>query len=218
VASWLDRSRWKHQDRRLEYASQSEPDCGSFSRFFSRVSERAVLGKRVLDPTPSPPVGFEGGKRRQPDGRVSEAIAVPSEDFNQALKRVEEAIKALTSGDPEPYVACWSHGADVTLFGAGGSNPRGWPAIAEPIRAIARHFVGHSGHVCENEVVHIGSDLAVTVGFQRGEPGGDDETPRQETILRVTHVYRHEDGVWKIIHRHADSQRAAEAERPKTSP
>ena len=137
------------------------------------------------------------------------------EDFEDALKRVGKAIRAITSGDPEPYFACWSHATDVSLFAAGGSNPRGWPAVAEPLERIARHFEGHAGHVCEDEVVHVGEDLAVSIGFQRGDPGGDTADYAEETVLRVTHVYRREEGTWKIVHRHADSQHAAEAIRPK---
>jgi ketosteroid isomerase-like protein len=138
-----------------------------------------------------------------------------NEGFTQALERVGRAIKSSTSGDPEPYLDCWSHGEDVTLFGAGGSNPRGWPAVAEPLRQIARHFTGHSGHTCKDEVVHLSGDLAITIGFQRGEPGGNTALS-EEAVLRVTHAYRREEGTWKIVHRHADSQRAAEAVRPKT--
>jgi ketosteroid isomerase-like protein len=137
------------------------------------------------------------------------------EDFEEARKRVGKAITAITSGDPEPYLACWSRGPDVTLFAAGGSNPRGWPAVAEPLERIGRHFEGHAGHVCEDELVHVSEDLAVSIGFQRGDPGGDAADDAEETLLRVTHVYRREEGMWKIVHRHADSQRAAEAIRPK---
>jgi ketosteroid isomerase-like protein len=112
------------------------------------------------------------------------------EDFEEARKRVGKAITAITTGDPEPYLACWSRGPDVTLFAAGGSNPRGWPAVAEPLERIARHFEGHRGHVCEDEVVHVSQDLAVSIGYQRGDPGGDAADDAEETLLRVTHVFR----------------------------
>lgn len=134
-------------------------------------------------------------------------------DLAAAIARVGAAITKITSGDPEPYLACWSHADDVTIFAAGGSNPRGWPGVAEPLRRIARHFAGHAGHTVEEQVVHRSGDLAVTVGYQRGEYGGPTQRAG-EAVLRVTHVYRREDGEWKIIHRHADSQSAAEAVRP----
>jgi ketosteroid isomerase-like protein len=31
-----------------------------------------------------------------------------------------------------------------------------------------------------------------------------DNGPVQPSTLRVTHVYRREDGDWKLVHRHAD--------------
>jgi ketosteroid isomerase-like protein len=138
-------------------------------------------------------------------------------EFADVVDRVHKSITELTSGNPEPYIECWSHAEDITLFRAGGSNPRGWPDVTEPLRRIARHFAGHAGHTCDEESIYVGSDLAVAVGFQRGEPSGA-ALPSDQALLRVTHVFRREGDAWKIIHRHADSQRAAEAIRPREDP
>jgi ketosteroid isomerase-like protein len=58
------------------------------------------------------------------------------------------------------------------------------------------------------KVEHISSavsgDLAYTVAIERSEAlvtGQDKPTPM---ALRVTQVYRKEDGAWKLVHRHAD--------------
>jgi len=51
--------------------------------------------------------------------------------------------------------------------------------------------------------VGVSGDLAYTVGYEHtsaSQNGGPDRQFR----LRVTHVYRREDGEWKIVHRHGD--------------
>ena len=45
-------------------------------------------------------------------------------------------------------------------------------------------------------------DLAYTIGYEHNQVKVDGQ-PRTYT-LRVTHVYRREDGQWRIVHRHAD--------------
>ncbi|HSH58554.1 MAG TPA: nuclear transport factor 2 family protein [Acidimicrobiales bacterium] len=54
------------------------------------------------------------------------------------------------------------------------------------------------------EVVAAGAsgDLAYTVGYEHNEVSVEGQ-PMTYT-LRVTHVYRRENGHWHIVHRHAD--------------
>jgi hypothetical protein len=50
----------------------------------------------------------------------------------------------------------------------------------------------------------VSGDLAYTVGYEhclRSLDGG----PVESATLRVTHIYRREDGEWKIVHRHGDT-------------
>ncbi len=54
--------------------------------------------------------------------------------------------------------------------------------------------------------------MAYTLGFERFN-GSIDGRPVEPVLVRVTHIYRREDGAWKIVHRHADpvaSENAAE--------
>jgi len=60
---------------------------------------------------------------------------------------------------------------------------------------------------CESfglEIIAAGAsgDLAYTVGYEHTQ--ATVEGVPQTYELRVTHVYRREDGEWKIVHRHAD--------------
>jgi ketosteroid isomerase-like protein len=49
----------------------------------------------------------------------------------------------------------------------------------------------------------VNGDMAYTVGHEHTRASVNGE-PRQYT-LRVTQVYRREDGEWKVAHRHADA-------------
>ena len=51
-------------------------------------------------------------------------------------------------------------------------------------------------------MVHEGADLAYTVGYEIDDVVLDGATTRQR--LRVTQIYRRENGEWRLIHRHGD--------------
>jgi ketosteroid isomerase-like protein len=124
------------------------------------------------------------------------------ENLTRALQRVDQALTAMRAGDPQPYIDCWAETSDVTLFGAWGPIEKGTPAVTETFRWVANRFTGGMTDV-ENTVVDASSDLAYTVGFERG-PASVNGGPMQEMVIRVTQVYRREGNDWKLVHRHAD--------------
>ena len=52
-------------------------------------------------------------------------------------------------------------------------------------------------------VSEVIGDLAYTVAIERYTASREGRPPGA-TELRVTHVYRREDGKWRAVHRHAD--------------
>jgi hypothetical protein len=52
----------------------------------------------------------------------------------------------------------------------------------------------------------VSGELAHIIGFERGEVAVDGG-PTQPMTIRVTHVYRCIEGVWRLVHRHADFPR-----------
>jgi len=54
----------------------------------------------------------------------------------------------------------------------------------------------------EYEVVHEGADLAYTVGYEIADVILDGAPTSQR--LRVTQIYRRQDGQWHLVHRHGD--------------
>ena len=124
-------------------------------------------------------------------------------DFRQAVDAVYTTFSAFGSGDAAPLAALWSQRDDVTIFGGFGAYERGWVDVAPRLAWAARRFAG-SQTTYEPLAAGRSGDLGYAVGLERSEVrllGQEDTRP---SVLRVTHLFRREEGAWRIIHRHAD--------------
>jgi ketosteroid isomerase-like protein len=122
--------------------------------------------------------------------------------FADMLSREQAAEAAMGLGDPEPFKALWSRGDDVSLFGAFGPCKKGWHQLEKTFDWVAGRY--RDGVVTdEYEVVHEGADLAYTVGYEISDVVLDG-APKARQTVRVTQIYRREDGEWRLVHRHGD--------------
>ena len=127
------------------------------------------------------------------------------EEFRRTiLARQTEAEEAFVHGDPGPRMELWSRRDPVTLFGAIGMSESGWDKLSETFPWVASRFSNVSDFRFDVEVVGVSGDLAYTLGFERfnGSVAG---RPVEPVTVRVTHIYRRENGEWKIVHRHGDN-------------
>ena len=125
------------------------------------------------------------------------------DDFlTPTLTRQLQAEKALHNGDPGPRLAMWSTQDPVTVFGAMQSNT-GAEEVREVFRWLATRFSNGTDYRFELVAAGASGDLAYTLGYEHISFSMDG-VPVAPLTLRVTHVYRREDGEWKIVHRHAD--------------
>ncbi len=130
------------------------------------------------------------------------STASHSATFADVLSREQSAEAAIYLGDPEPFKALWSRRDDVSLFGAFGPCKKGWHQVGKTVDWVASRY--REGVVtAEYEVVHVGADLAYTVGYEIGDVVLDG-APMTRQRLRVTQIYRREDGEWCLVHRHGD--------------
>ena len=120
------------------------------------------------------------------------------------LARQIEAEEALVLGDPEPRMKLWSRRDPVTLFGAIGMSESGWDKLSQTFSWVASRFSDVSDFRFDVEVVDVSGDRAYTLGFERFKASVAGR-PVEPVTVRVTHIYRREDGEWKIVHRHADN-------------
>jgi len=125
-------------------------------------------------------------------------------ELDQLLEDTHSAVDAFVRGDPEPLKELYSRSDDVIIANPFGPPAKGWEQAAETMdRAAANFREGEA--VAFDQIVHFETvDLAYTVEIERfrSKIGGADEAT--DFSLRVTTIYRKEDGRWKIVHRHAD--------------
>ena len=117
--------------------------------------------------------------------------------------RLVAELRALHNGDPRPRLAMWSTKDPVTLFGAAMSG-RGWDEVSGIFRSIASRWSDCTDQHVDIVAAGVSGDLAYTVGFEHTSVSVDG-VPVEPYTLRVTHIYRREDGAWKIVHRHGDA-------------
>jgi ketosteroid isomerase-like protein len=121
--------------------------------------------------------------------------------LTEMLPRQRTAEQAIHNGDPEPRLALWSREDPVTVFGAK-MSASGWADLEVLFRNVASWFSDSAEYEFEVTAAGASGDLAYTTGFEhnRVKVEGQERT----YTLRATHVYRREDGRWRIVHRHAD--------------
>ena len=126
------------------------------------------------------------------------------DDFlTSTLARQLEAEQALINGDPTPRLAIWSTQEPVTVFGAE-KSVIGSEEVTQAFHWLASRFSNCTDYRFELVAAGASGDLAYTLGYEHFSFSMDGG-PIQPITLRVTHVYRREDGEWKVVHRHADA-------------
>ena len=127
-----------------------------------------------------------------------------ADDFDEVLEQYHLALDEIVKGSPEGYKKLYSHQDDVTLANPFGPPARGWDEVAPTLERAASHYRDGEATGFENVAKYITPELAYTVEIERSQTkveGREDVTP---IALRVTTIFRPEDGAWKVVHRHAD--------------
>ena len=127
-----------------------------------------------------------------------------AEDFlADMLPRQVAAETAIHNGDAAPRLALWSRNDPVTLFGAKASGSgTGWDDVSAIFRTVASWFSDSTEYDFELVAAGASGDLAYIVGYEHNRVKVNGQ-PRTYT-LRATHVFRRENGQWRVVHRHAD--------------
>ena len=126
------------------------------------------------------------------------------DDFLTAtLARQIEAEHALVNGDPRPRLAMTSTRDPVTVFGARVPLRQGWDEVGEILRWLASRWSNCTDYGFDLVAAGVSGELAYVVGFERIAHSVVGVAVEPYT-LRVTHIFRREQGEWRIAHRHAD--------------
>jgi ketosteroid isomerase-like protein len=125
-------------------------------------------------------------------------------DFDEVVEQYHLALGEYVKGNPEPEMMMWSHREDVTLSNPFGPVVRGWEQVAAVAERAASQL--RDGEIVGYEIVakYVTAELAYLVEIERAKAklvASQDIAP---ITLRVTTIFRREDGAWKVVHRHAD--------------
>jgi hypothetical protein len=126
-------------------------------------------------------------------------------DFDAFLRDFEAANTAFLNGDVSLWLPLVSHRADTSIFGGFGGVESDWTQIGPRYAWASAQFAPSDAKVeFEYLVKHVSGDTAYTVAIERATVAYADQSGEHPHELRVTMIFRHEDGAWKIVHRHGD--------------
>ncbi len=124
------------------------------------------------------------------------------EFLSAVVPRQRTADMAMLNGDSGPRKMLWSHKDPVTVLGAA-KTVSGWSAVTSLFDWLASNFSNGTSYDLDITAADVSGDLGYIVGFEysTASVGGGAPAP---IALRVTLIFRREDGEWKEVHRHAD--------------
>jgi hypothetical protein len=124
--------------------------------------------------------------------------------FQAFLRQFEEGTNRFINGDATLWKQHVSQRGDATIMGGFGGYEQG-KEVGPRYDWAAAQF-RPSGAVLKVEYLTsaVSGDLAYTVSIERSHALVAGQAAPMPMALRVTHMFRKEDGGWKLLHRHAD--------------
>jgi ketosteroid isomerase-like protein len=124
--------------------------------------------------------------------------------LEEVIERCHRELATLLNGDAAPWRTVFSDRGDVTLGNPFGPFVRGIDDVMVAATAAASRYRDGEIVAFERVATYVGEDLACIAEVERfrARVGGSDSIA--DVALRVTSTFRCEQGVWKLVHRHAD--------------
>jgi chloramphenicol 3-O phosphotransferase len=145
---------------------------------------------------------------------VRDTTRVATADLGQVIEENHRAVDAFAKGDYEPLATLYSQRDDVTLANPFGPPARGWNEVVETMKRAAKNYRDGEAVGFDTIAEYVSSELAYILEVERFRSKVGVADDLAQFGLRVTTIFRREDGEWKIVHRHADpitSRRPAES-------
>lgn len=122
--------------------------------------------------------------------------------FREFMQAREKAASSFARGCPDEVLALTTTNQPASFFGPFGQTKEGPAAVRKYYEDVRDQF-GNGGQG-RLKILHLAEsgDLAYWCGYQDGKI--ELEGKLVPTHLRVTELFRRENGDWKLVHRHAD--------------
>jgi len=127
------------------------------------------------------------------------------DDVDNLIEQFNLAQGEFVKGNSKPMNDLFSHREDVTLNKPLSPPAHGWEQVASTMERAASQF--RDGEIVGYETIekHVTPEFAYVVRVERAKAKvGGEEDIFAPIALRVTMIFRPEEGDWKILHRHAD--------------
>ncbi len=125
-------------------------------------------------------------------------------DLDAAIDESHKALRDIANGDPGRYLRLYSDQADVTLGNPFGPFVTGKVAVGEAASRAAANYRNGELLGFERVATHVADGLACIAEVERFRTHVGGSETSSAVSLRVTSVYRQEEGRWRLVHRHAD--------------
>ena len=129
---------------------------------------------------------------------------MPHQNFDEAVKEYEIAMRHFFKGNPEPINKIYSHFDKISLAQLSGSFIIGRKQVTEVASQNALKY-REGNTTFETLAKYVTPELAYLVQVERVDAKIDGKNVISHLALRVTSIFRLEEGFWKLLHRHVDS-------------
>lgn len=125
-------------------------------------------------------------------------------DFDTFLEQYHEALDTFARGDARDIKRLYSHGKDIVLANPFGPAVQGWSDVEERTDFAVAHFRDGECRSFESLYRLVSADTAVIHEVEHWTAKVSGRPEASPFTLRVTTVFRREDGTWHVVLRHAD--------------
>jgi len=124
-------------------------------------------------------------------------------DLEEVVEQYHTALDVFVRGTPEPMKALFSRADDVVLANPFGPAVQGWDKASAALDYASSRFKDGTATGFDRLASYVTAELATIYEVEQGDisVGGG---PVTAWALRTTTTFRREDGIWKVVHRHAD--------------
>jgi ketosteroid isomerase-like protein len=125
-------------------------------------------------------------------------------DLAAFIEQYHQTLGEFLRGNAGPTMDLFSHRDDVTLANPFGPPVQGWEQVAQTIERAATVFRDGEVTGFDRIATCTTPELAYIVEVERAQARVGGAVDTSPIVLRVTLIFRPEEGTWKVVHRHAD--------------